>query len=149
MTKREQYEVIESWLKGVKVSKVAAEELLNHFRPRVAKPKREIEIEVDGQGYRWCTRHKQYEPIEWFLPHPKDKNKLRPECAPATYRWVDYGKKINKAVRTGDAAAIGELTLTRKGPYNLEADLEEFKDKLGEIQADFSTDRVITEDLLD
>ena len=89
------------------------------------------EVEIDDTIYRYCNRHKQYEPKEWFLTESNGKTK--PECAPAFYRWQDYGKQINKALKEGDAVKLGELTLLRKkGGYNLMEDVNDFEEKLTE-----------------
>ena len=89
------------------------------------------ELEIEGVTYRYCNRHGQYEPVEWFLIE-KD-GKYKPECAAAYYKWQAYGKDINKAIKDGDATKLGELTLLRKkGGYDLKADAKEFADKLAE-----------------
>ena len=103
------------------------------------------EIEVDGKTYRYCNRHGQYEPIDTFLIE-KD-GKYKPECAAAYYKWQQYGKEINKAIKDGDATKLGELTLLRKkGGYDLKKDAKEFKDKLEEEGIIVDTKDIINPD---
>ena len=114
-------------------------------RTSTARPK---VIEKDGKTYHWCNRHRQYEPIEWFLPHPKDKDKPRPECAAATFRWQAYGKELNRAIKNGDAEATGKLTLLRKSPdgYDLKKDVKEFTEKLAEYGISIDPKEAIKEE---
>ena len=107
-----------------------------------AKPK---EIEVDGKTYKYCNRHGQYEPIEWFGTNAKGN--INPECMAATLKWQQYGKEINKAIKDGDAVKLGELTLLRKkGGYDLKKDAKEFKDKLEELGIKVDTKDIIKSD---
>ena len=103
------------------------------------------EIEIDGKTYRWCNRHGQYEPIEWFLI--ENNGNYKPECAAAYYKWQQYGKDINKAVKEGDAAKLGELTLLRKkGGYDLKNDAKEFAEKLAEAGISIDPEEAVSED---
>ena len=96
-----------------------------------ARPK---EIEVDGRTYRYCNRHAQYEPVEWFIV--ESNGKVKPECAAAFLQWQKYGKEINAAIKAADGAEIGKLTLLRKSKdgYDLDADIETHSEALAELE---------------
>ena len=103
------------------------------------------EVEIDGKTYRWCNRHGQYEPIEWFLID--SKGDYKPECAAAYYRWQQYSEEINKAVIEGDEGRLSELTLLiEKDGYDLGKDAKEFADKLAEAGITIDPKEAMTED---
>jgi hypothetical protein len=105
--------------------------LLQEMGKRGTAGGRSKDIIINDIEYRWCNRHGQYEPLEWFLI--ENDGKYKPECAAAYYKWQAYGKEINKALKAEDYAKIGELTVLRKkGGYDLTKDTKEFADKLAE-----------------
>ena len=85
-------------------------------------------VDEDGQGWRWCNRHQQYEKIETFLA--RKNGTLNPECAYATEGWKKIGREMNRALKNNDAALYGQLALKRKAPYNFDDDYQEFHDKV-------------------
>ena len=104
---------------------------INQLGRKNTSSKSPVYVTIDGKDYKWCNRHKQYEPVDWFLV--ENSGKVKPECAAAYYRWQDYGKLLNKAIKDGDDSEIGRLTRLRKsGGYDLETDSEDFKDKIME-----------------
>ena len=106
-------------------------DILNQMGRKVGSAKRPTQIEIDGTTYKWCNRHGQYEPIDWFMV--EKGGKIKPECTAAYFKWQQYGKDINAALKAEDYEAIGKLTLLRKkGGYDLKQDAEEFADKIEE-----------------
>jgi len=128
MKKSEISNLIEELLKD-KVEDTTLEKVLQVINQ--TSTKRPKDITIDGKNYRYCSRHKLYEPTEWFLI--EKSGKIKPECAAAYYRWQEYGKLLNKAMKNGEDADIGRLTRLRKSEgYDLEADANVFKDKIKE-----------------
>jgi len=103
---------------------------LKQLGTKAAKEGRAVEIEVDGEAYKWCTKHKVYEPKEWF-PAVGTKGELNPACALAVSKWRALGKQISEATKAGEYETLGKLTVERKSAkYDFASDLEEFGDDL-------------------
>lgn len=93
--------------------------------------KRETEITVDGNEYRWCNRHEVYEPITNF-------SGKKPDCKLATLVWSEHGKKVKQlndklmdmAMNGEDvqeiAAELKAAKEIRSGRYNFEDDAAQY-----------------------
>jgi len=98
--------------------------------------KREQDIVVDGNEYRWCNRHEVYEPITNF----KDTKKTTVACKLAAHHWFQLGKEIKtlndslmaKAMEGEDvqeeAVKLKELKEIRGGRYSFEANALQYPD---------------------
>jgi len=103
---------------------------LKKLGTKAAKEGRATEIDVDGVEYKWCNKHKVYEPKEWF-PAVGKNGELNPACALAVSRWKDLGKQISQATKDGEFETLGRLTVERKSAkYDFAADLEAFGEDL-------------------
>ena len=95
-------------------------------------PKRALIIEHEGNTYKYCNRHEQYELIETFgIQSEKDGVTIyNPECSTATTVWKAYNSEISKAEKLtmtliddvealrDHIAHINNLKVLRAGKYD-------------------------------
>ena len=124
--------------KAPKALKEKITELLEEFAKTANKDtvKREVDIVVDGNEYRWCNRHEVYEPITNF----KDTKKTTVACKLASHHWFQLGKEIKtlndelmaKAIEGKDvselATKLNEMKEIRGGRYDFEANATQYPD---------------------
>lgn len=135
----------------------AITELLEEFAKTANKDtvKRDVDIVVDGNEYRWCNRHEVYEPITNF----KDTKKTTVACILASTAWFNLGKEIKTLTdelmdRATKGENVAELATTlnehkevRGGRYDFEANALQFPEIEGYIydQEKFIADEPATE----
>lgn len=103
MNKAQIINEIKSTLKEHKASKkleASVLELLSQFETRGSKSggSQYPNVVFEGEEYKWCKRHQQYEKLTEFNYNEK-KGRHDPECAIAKQIWVQYGKDIGKLER--------------------------------------------------